>query len=144
MTDASSAAITDALLHGYVQSAWQNGAKRMNFLLVGGRQRRAISRLKDSVTDYVPDDRGIVHKIDRYETDFGELMILPPCRNVPADELLMGTSDNIEIMPMNGMSFYHKPLSVSGDYDRGMVQGEYTQEVRHEETHAWVKNLATA
>lgn len=144
VNDASSAALTDVLMQQYIQNAWDNGAKDMNFILASGRQRRAISNLKDSVTDYTTDDRGIRHRIDFYETDFGMLQILKPDRWVPADEFLIGTSSNLDVLPLQGMSFYHKPLAVSGDYTKGLIQGEYTMQMRHEETHVWVKNLATA
>ena len=143
--NASSVALTETLFNGYLRQMWDNGATAVDFALVPSYQKSVISSFKRSLQNYAPDDGTDVSRTLYYQTDFQEKPIrLILSRFVPTDEIVLGDSSKIKIVPLKGMSFYHKPLSVSGDYVKGFVQGEYTLEVRHEECVGRIYGLATS
>lgn len=143
--NASSAALTETLFNTYLQTAWQNGAYNTDFALVPAYQKMVISGFKRAYQMFDPASDTDRNVTNYYQTDFQPKPIkLILCRWIPSDEILMGDSSKVKVLPLQGMSFYHKPLAVSGDYQKGFVQGEYTLEARHEESVVWIYSLATS
>jgi hypothetical protein len=143
--NASSAALTETFFNTKLQQMWENGAESVDFALVPSYQKMVISGFKRALQNFAPDDGTDVSRTLYYQTDFQEKPIrLILSRWVPTDEIVLGDSSKINIVPLKGMSFYHKPLAVSGDYQKGFVQGEYTMEVRHEECVGRIYGLATS
>jgi len=50
--------------------------------------------------------------------------------------------NRIKIKPLKGRDFTHQYLGVKGDYVEGQIVGEYTLQVKQEDAHARIKNLA--
>lgn len=143
--NASSGALTETFFNTKLQQMWENGATMVDFALVPSYQKMVISGFKRALQNYAPDDGTDVSRTLYYQTDFQEKPIrLILNRWIPTDEIILGDSSKIKIVPLKGMSFYHKPLAVSGDYVKGFVQGEYTIECRHEECVGRIYGLATS
>ena len=142
VTAASSAALTESYLNSKLESAWNNGAYDMDFILVGGTQKRKISNFIQPARRYAPEDGSIKNYVGVYESDFGVMKVIL-CRWIPSDQLVFGSSKWISVLPLEGRPFAHYPLSVSGSYTKGMIEGEYTLEVKHEEAHGYIDGLAT-
>ena len=58
--------------------------------------------------------------------------------------MLLLDSSRIQVVPLIGRSFQHRPLAVTGDFDAGEVIGEYTLELRNENAHGTIRGLDTA
>jgi hypothetical protein len=142
VTAASGAALTETYLNSKLESAFNNGAYDMDFILVGGTQKRKVSNFIQPARRYGPDDGSLKNFVGVYESDFGVFKVIL-CRWVPSDQCIFGSSKWISVMPLKGRSFAHYPLAVSGSYDKGMIEGEYTLEVKHEEAHGYIDGLAT-
>jgi hypothetical protein len=75
--------------------------------------------------------------VNVYESDFGVCRVVMS-RNVPAGTVLLLDSSRIDVLPLSGRSFHYKPLAITGDRDSGQVIGEYTVELRNENTHGFI------
>jgi len=142
---ASSAALTETLLNTKWATAWDNGMRSADFILCGSYQKMVISAFKRSEVMYAPGDETQKIRTLYYHNDFTP----NPCRVIldpwmDSDELIIGDSSRVEVIPLQGASFQHFPLAVSGDYVKGFVQGEYTVEVKNEEAFALIYSLATS
>lgn len=78
--------------------------------------------------------------ISIYESDFGVCRIITS-RWIPKDVVLFLDSSRISVLPLSGRSFHFKPLSSSGDYECGILLGEYTVEVRSEAANGLIHGL---
>ena len=143
VTAAGSVGLTESYLNSKLQSAWGNGAYDLDFILVGAAQKRKISQFITPARRYESSEEAMKSKVGVYESDFGNLVVILD-RWVSSDEVLFGSSKWLKVIPLQGRSFQHYPLARSGDYDKGIVQGEYTFEMRHEEAHGYINALSTS
>ncbi|NHN31135.1 SU10 major capsid protein [Paenibacillus agricola] len=110
-------------------------------IMVGAKQKIALSALdanKVQITQ-AENKRGV--KVDHLVTDFGEFELVLN-QNLAADELLLVDANRLAIRPLITRDFSHTYLGVKGDYDSGMVVGEYTLELRQEKAHGRLKGLS--
>lgn len=141
--DESSAALTEARIREILRDFYNSGMVAPDFAICGAHQKQLISGFKQSLSQVAMTDTKHTVRTDIYESDFGSLRILLN-RNMPADEIIIGTRANVKVVPLQGRSFFHLPLAISGDYKKGSIIGEYTLEVRLEETFGLIYNLATS
>ena len=145
VTDASSAALTETYFNQRLQGAIENGADEnlLNFCLAPPAQKRKMSSWLTPIRrETAAGGETLKAKLGVYDSDFGEILVIMS-RWLNNNEIVFGSSSLVKVLPLTGRSFQHYPLATSGSYQRGMVEGEYTCEVRHEEAHGWVYNLAT-
>lgn len=143
VTAAGSVALTETYLNSKLESAWNNGAYDLDFIAVGATQKRKISQFITPARRYTSSEEAMKSRVGVYESDFGNLVVILD-RWVSSDQVLFGSSKWIKVLPLQGRSFQHYPLARSGDYDKGIVQGEYTLEMRHEEAHGYIDGLSTS
>jgi hypothetical protein len=136
----SSAVLTEARLLAILQDAWSSGMYAPDFILVGAKQKAKISGFKRALNSIPQESTNSVVRTDFFESDFGRQQVILD-RWVFPGELIIGTSKWINVMPLQGRSFQMERLAKTGDADKGMVVGEYTLEVKHEEAHAYVSGL---
>jgi len=141
--DMQAANITKGTLENILRQAWDNGARRMDIILCGSWNKLILSNTILPIKRMENQDTQIQTIVERVKTDFfdGEIMLVP---GFPPNEILVLTSANLKCLPLKGRSFFRKDLPETGDARRAMIIGEYTCEVRHEETHIWIKNTATS
>jgi hypothetical protein len=142
VTAAGGVALTESYMNSKLESAYNNGAYDLDFILAGGTQKRKISQFISAGRRYTSAEEAMKTRVAEYESDFGVLKVIL-CRWIPSDQIVFGSSKWIEVLPLEGRSFAHYPLAVSGSYDKGMIEGEYTLEVKHEEAHGYIDGLAT-
>jgi hypothetical protein len=142
-SNASSATMDRDTLDGHIQSAWDNGARNMNLLMVNSFQKRKISTFVTPVTHYGPQDNIIRNVVGKYETDFGAMDVMLN-HNVPTDEVWGLDTDLIKVLPLQGRAFGHELLGKTGDAVKGEIVGEYTIELRNEAAHMRSYGWATS
>ena len=140
--DASSATITAELLDGYLEDAWDEGARGMNLIMCNGHQKRRISDFTQAAVRYSPEGRVYKNVVAVYETDFGMFDVMLN-HNMPKDEIWILNTDLIKVVPYMNRSFHHIDLGKVGDSKKGQVIGEYTLEFRNEASHVRIHTLAT-
>lgn len=143
VTDASAAALDEATLNQALREVWEQSAGSVDTIVCSGFQKRKINSFITSSRGYDANDTRFRDMVSVYESDFGVCRVVLS-RWVPADTVLLLDSSRIDVMPLAGRSFFYKPLASTGDREAGQLIGEYTLELRNEQAHAAIRNLATS
>ncbi|MEM8782066.1 MAG: DUF5309 family protein [Planctomycetota bacterium] len=143
VTDAGGAALTEATLNGALRGVWDRSSGNVDTIVVNGLQKRAINQFVASSRGYGAGDTKFSEMVSVYESDFGVCRVLLS-RWVPADTVLLLDSSRIDVLPLQSRSFAYRELASSGDKRYGQVVGEYTLELRNENAHGVIRNLATS
>ncbi|MCK5609581.1 DUF5309 family protein, partial [Candidatus Pacearchaeota archaeon] len=123
--------ITEAGLNLAFRTAWDNGAKNINLLVVNGFQKRAInSFIGTSNRFWRPEDMKYKDMVAVYESDYGPANVLLN-RHVPRDTVLGLDTQRFKVLPFSVRAFYTKLLGATGDSIKSQIIGEYTNELRN-------------
>ena len=140
--DKSSAALTENHLTDALEAIWTAGAESMT-IVTNSTQKRRINTFADAFREMPYRDTAYGAKVQRFDTDFGEVKLLLD-RHMPTDHVLIVNEDKIGFGPLQGRSLGITKLPpLSREYDVWQMSGEYTSEVRLEKSHAVIKGLAT-
>ncbi|MCB9895919.1 MAG: DUF5309 family protein [Planctomycetes bacterium] len=142
--DASAATLTEDILNASLRNVWDMGG-RPTAIVCNGFQKRKISSFIQSSRRYEPESAALRNVVDVYESDFGVQRVVLS-RWVPADKILLLDLDKLQVMPLQGRSFFVKPLAESGDFRKAQLIGEYTLEILNggDGGHGVITNLATS
>lgn len=132
--------LTEDVLNAALRLVWEKSSARIDTIVAGGAQKRRINSFVGQKRSYVPEDNSYRELVNIYESDFGVARVILS-RWLAPDSILLLDSSRIEVLPMQGRSFFFKPLAASGDRESGQVVGEYTLEFRNESAHAVVRGL---
>ncbi len=143
VTDAGAAALDEATLNTALRSIWESSHGGVDTIVVGGFQKRKINGFVTASRGYGAATERFKDLVSVYESDFGVCRVVLS-RWVPADTVLLLDSSRVDVLPLAGRSFHFKPLAATGDRASGQVIGEYTLELRNENAHGVIRNLATA
>lgn len=136
-------ALDEAMLNQALRKIWENSSANIDLIVVNGSQKRRISSFIQTMQRYSPDDESYRQRVSSYESDFGVQRVVLS-RWVPADSVLLLDSSRINVLPLAGRSFHYKPLASTGDFEKGVVIGEYTLEMKNEEAHGIISGLSVA
>ncbi len=134
--------LNEAVLNAALKRIWEISSGTVDTIVVNGAQKRKINGFATGSRAYLPEDTSYRNLISVYESDFGVCKVVMS-RWVPADKVLLLDSSRIQVMPLQGRSFQHKPLASTGDAVNGQVIGEYTLEFKNESAHGMIEMLAT-
>ncbi len=142
--DAGGAPLTEDILNAALRQCWEKGG-RPSAVVCNGFQKRKISAFVQSVRRYEPESTALRNLVDVYESDFGLQRVILS-RWVPADKILLLDLDRIQVLPLQGRSFFVKPLAESGDFRKAQIIGEYTLEIFNgsDGGHGVISNLSTS
>ena len=133
--------LTEAMLGNLLQAIWEQGGMP-NVLVVNGFNQRVItSWATPRIRTEIREEWAGAH-IGQYLSDFGTLDIILNRWLIPTDVLVLTTSE-IGIGPLEGRAFGSKVIPSLGDYTQTEVLGEYTMEVhKPAHCHGWIYNTA--
>jgi len=135
--------LDEAKINYVLRQIWENSSGNVDFIVVGGLQKRKINAFTADSRSYTAGDTTFTDMINIYESDFGVCRIVTT-RWVPQDAALFLDSSRINVLPLTGRSFHFKPLASSGDYECGELIGEYTVELKNETAHGLIRDLSTS
>lgn len=134
-------AFTEALLKPVIQSAWTNGGSPTH-LLVGAYNKVQASGFTGNATrTKKAEDKKLIAAISVYESDFGQLQIVPSRLTVQTQALLVDP-EYVEIGWLQKM--HNFSLAKLGHSDRRAVAVEWGVVVGTEAAHGIVADLTTA
>lgn len=133
--------LTEEQLSTALRTIWMECGSAPDLILVGAAGKRAINGFASSARRYSPTDQAYRDLVNVYESDFGVCRVVLS-RYVPKGTVLLLDSARIEVLPLNGRSFFYKALATSGDREAGQVIGEYTLELRNENAHGVITGLS--
>ncbi len=141
-TDGDLRAMTEDMFNDAITEAWNEGGE-VTHALTHPKLKRYISR---NFTGFASkrkdaDDKKLINSIDIYESDFGEVIIVPDrqCRDRDVHILSQEFVD-ISI----GMPTRQKDIGQQGHSDRRLIQTELTLEVGNEKAHAFITDIDPA
>lgn len=123
-------ALTEDQLNATIQSIWTQGGEPKSVLLSPINKRLISKTFTGYATKYKSaDDKKIINAIDVYESDFGQVQIVPD-RFSRAEDVLVIDPDFVEINELQPTR--QLPLARTGHTDNMLIQGEYTISVLNE------------
>lgn len=141
IVDGGSAALDEETLNTTLRDIWEQSSGAVDTIVVSGTQKRAINGFVTAARGFGPATERFKDLVSVYESDFGVCRVVLS-RWVPRDSVLLLDSSRIDVLPLSGRSFQYKPLAATGDSESGQAIGEYTLELRNENAHGLIRNLA--
>lgn len=138
----TSEALTLTVVNNMCKQIWDDGGYP-NFILVGGKQKRAISTFDQSArrSDYSTMSAGYV--VDKVITDLGFTLEVIVDPWVPDDVCVIGDINKIAVMPLQNSAMRVEDIAKTGSSTKAMIYGEYTAEFRNaKEAFAYHNNLS--
>lgn len=134
-------ALTLSVVNDMCKKIWDDGGYP-NFILVGGKQKRAISAFDQSARRSSYDGTVAGYVVDKVISDLGFVLDVIVDPWLPDDVCIIGDLDKIKVMPLRNSSMRAEDLAKTGASFKGQIYGEYTAEFRNAlETLAFHNNL---
>lgn len=123
-------ALTLSVVNDMCKQIWDDGGYP-NFILVGGKQKRAISTFDQSARRSVYDTTVAGYVVDKIITDLGFVLDVIVDPWVPDDVAIVGELGKIKVMPLKDSAMRAEDLARTGAAYKGQIYGEYTAEFRN-------------
>ncbi|MEM8737675.1 MAG: DUF5309 family protein [Planctomycetota bacterium] len=143
VVDGGGNTLTEEALNAALRGIWEQSNGPVDTIVVGGSQKRAINGFVTASRGFGPSTERFKDLVSVYESDFGVCRVVLS-RWVPRDTVLLLDASRVDVLPLSGRSFQYKALAATGDSESGQVLGEYTLELRNENAHGLIRNLAVA
>lgn len=135
-------ALTLSVVNDMAKDIWDDGGVP-NFILVGGKQKRAISTFDQSARRSVYDSNVAGYVVDRVVTDLGFMLDVVVDPTVPDDVAVVGDLGKIKVMPLTNSAMRVEDIAKTGAATKSQIYGDYTMEVRNAlEAFAYHSNLS--
>lgn len=129
-------ALTEVMFNAVMQACWTQGGEPKYALVSAINKRLISSTFTGNATKYKDaDDRKIISAIDIYESDFGQVKIVPD-RFTLASAVYLIDPEYVKIS--NLQATRQLPLARTGHSEARLIQKEYTLEVGNEKAHGVV------
>lgn len=129
-TTSTSEALTLAVVNAMAKQIWDDGGNP-NFILVGGKQKRAISTFDQSSRRSVYDSTVAGYVVDKIITDLGFMLDVIVDPWVPDDVAIVGDLNKVRVMPLRNSAMRAEDLAKTGASFKAQIYGEYTAEFRN-------------
>lgn len=140
-TDGAQRDFTETHLKSVLKSCWNEGGNP-DYIFVGGTNKQRISSdFSGNATRYIgAGERRFEASVDVYDSDFGELAIIPS-RQTRGRTALIVQSDMVKCAWLRRVGM--EELAKTGDSTKMHILGEYTLEMCNEKAHGVVADLNT-
>lgn len=127
----------ETMLGNAIQAIWTEGGDP-KYVLCSPTNKKTISDFTGNATKYKSaDDKKIVRSIDVYESDFGQVQVIPD-RFSPARDVFVLDPEFIKIAELQPTR--QLELARTGHTENRLIQCEYTLEVGNEKAMAVVRD----
>lgn len=126
----TSEALTLSVVNTMCKDIWDDGGTP-NFILVGGKQKRAISAFDQSARRSMYDATVAGYVVDKVITDLGFVLDVIVDPWMPDDVAIVGDINKVRVMPLRNSAMRAEDLAKTGSAFKGQVYGEYTAEFRN-------------
>lgn len=147
----SSAVFAEADLNAIIEDIWQEGGNPTLIMVNSGNKRRISTAFTGNATRYKDTvDKMVVNSIDFYDSDFGELTVVPnrfqPTNNPGSND----DSYNVFVLDPEYAAIAYldevqqKPLAETGHSMRTLVWCEYGLQIDNEKAHGVIRDTTNA
>jgi hypothetical protein len=138
-TAATLEALTEANFNLAMMNAWNSGGQPKYAYCTASHKRKISTTFVANATRYKSaDDKKLIAAIDVYESDFGQVQIVPD-RFMYANAIYLVDPEYIALAEL--MKTRQVPLARTGHAESILIQGEYCLEVGNEKAHSGVYDL---
>lgn len=136
----SGTSLTETEFNDLITGVWSNPNSRTDQapdeVYAGMFLKRVISAFTAGSTKFLyTEDKRLTNKADVYETENGVVKLFLH-REVPTNTVVALDSSKWRIAYLNNYRIHHKPLAVSGDYTKGMLDAQLTLEALNQRSSA--------
>ena len=126
--------LTSVDVNTWIRTAWENGAKDIDLLVVGKDTKDEIDALLETQRRIIQgtNSRGVERIVDTFESSYGVVEIMLNRWMKPKAAIVTATR-RLKVPPLRGRTFQFRKVADTGDSTKGYVVGEYTLEVHNEE-----------
>lgn len=143
---AATGTLTEKTLGDYIQLGWENSSAKISEIYVGAFLKRVVSGFTAGLEKTIAaNDKRLIAAVDVYETDFGIAKLFLH-RYIDSVVSSVGTHNMLLVAPET--LFYsglREPQNIDapkgGDYEKGVILGEFTIEDRFEAANVAVKGI---
>lgn len=129
-TNTTSEALTLSVVNEMCKQIWDDGGYP-NFILVGGKQKRAISAFDQSARRSSYDGNVAGYVVDKVISDLGFVLDVIVDPWVPDDVCIIGDLNKVKVMPLRNSAMRAEDVAKTGASYKGQIYGEYTAEFRN-------------
>jgi hypothetical protein len=129
-TNTTSEALTPTVINAMVKQIWDDGGTP-NFILVGGKQKRAISAFDQAYRRMTYDGNTAGYVVDKFVSDLGFMLDVIVDPWVADDVCIVGDLSKVRVMPLTGDAMRAEDLAKTGRSWKAQVTGQYTCEIRN-------------
>lgn len=129
-TNNTSEALSLTVVNAMAKQIWDDGGVP-NFILVGGKQKRAISTFDQSARRSVYDSNVAGYVVDKVITDLGFVLDVIVDPWMPDDTAIVGDLNKVRVLPLRGSAMRAEDLAKTGASHKAQIYGEYTAEFRN-------------
>ena len=146
LTEGTPRALTEAMLKSVLQQCWDEGGDP-NIIMAGSFNKQAMSAFVGGGTSgpaqRVVDgsSKSVTAAIDVYVSDFGSLTVVPS-RHMDLSMLYVLETDKWKLSELSPIT--STPLAKTGDFDRELLNAEYTLEACNAKSSGIVAALTVA
>ncbi len=133
----SAGALTTDLLTTAIKDPWDAGATDLDLIVADSLFKQQIDSFNATRVDVVNLDERFHNRVSIFQSTYGNHAVMLN-RWMPANSLMIVSTDRIKVVPLAGRSFQFRQVSRTGDAEKAMIVGEYTVEVLNEEGMAQV------
>lgn len=143
VVDASFSANPHLYLGDAMQNAFNNGAADTETwgIIAGTQYFRDISNLNDTKVQ----DKNVLESFKRvireYQGPFGTCSVFLS-RALQSRELMIVARERVRVLPLQSRNFTYKEMGLSGDNLKGMIVGDYVDEVYHPSAMARIRTTS--
>jgi hypothetical protein len=142
-TDGTQRAFTEDQVKTVMQLCWEEGGMP-DTLMVGSFNRQVASSFTAGKSGFQKAEDSTLHATyDVYESDFGQLKMIPN-RFMRSRDALILQMDMWKVAFMPGRNMVTTDLAKTGDTDRKQILAEYTLEACNEKANGGVFDLTTS
>lgn len=131
--------IKESYLKDVLQKVWNAGGKP-DYVVAGGVNKQRISGFAGNATRISMDDQKLTASVDIYESDFGQVKIVPD-RFSRSRTVHVIQSDMLAVDYLR--QFKTSPLAKTGDSEKMLVLAEYTLAVKNPNAHGVIADLTS-
>lgn len=138
-TAGTAEALTEANFNLAMMNAWNSGGEPKYAYVTASHKRKISTTFVANATRYKSaDDKKLIAAIDVYESDFGQVQIVPD-RFMLSSCIYLVDPEYIALAELYGTR--QKPLARTGHAESILIQAEYCLEVGNEKAHSAVCDL---
>ena len=140
-TGGTAQAMTEVRFNDAMMNIWNSGGNPKYAYVTAAHKRKISTLFVANSTKYKSaDDKKLINAIDVYESDFGQLQIVPD-RFMYANSIYMVDPEYIALATL--METRQVPLARTGHAESVLIQSEYCLEVGNEAAHGGLMDITS-